>query len=337
MEGDNWARLNWEPVSEERYATATTFRPNDEIKMSISKLIFIGLLFLGCQARGENVMKQDPQKFMPNLIEELSYSTVRITCILTNGVTSVGTGFVMAFKFDAEKGSFLPVLITNKHVVRGSQKIAFVLTEMVEGRPSNGRCSFDLPINEQAWKMHPDPNVDLCALPIGTLINDVRANNKNVKLTWLSTDIIATNDQIDKMRQLDEVVMIGYPDGIADHVNNQPIFRRGTFATNPTLDYNGNKDFVVDIAAFNGSSGSPVFVKYDAARFDADHASIVVGRRPTVALVGVLYAGFHHKIDGRIVPIQVPTSVVPISVSAVPNNLGIVLKAQRITELESLF
>ena len=276
-------------------------------------------------------------KTMPNLIEELSYSTVRITCTLTNGTVSVGTGFVMAFKHDTEKGSFIPALVTNKHVVRDSSKISFVLTEMVDGRPSDGRFPFDLQISENEWKKHPDPNVDLCALPIGGLLNRLRINNKTVKLTWLPMEVLATPDQINRMRQLDEVIMIGYPDGISDNVNNQPIFRRGTFATKPSLNYNGKKDFIVDIAAYNGSSGSPVFVKYDAARFDADRASIVVGRQASVALVGVLYAGFQHQVDGRIVPVQIPAAMVPVSISAVPNNLGIVLKADRIRELESLF
>lgn len=273
----------------------------------------------------------------PNIVEELAYSTIRLKCTLANGGVSVGTGFVMAFKNDKSNNKFVPVILTNKHVVKGSVNVSFVLTEMIDGKPTSGRFPFVLPINEAGWKKHPDENVDLCALPIGLMLNAIQAQGKSVKVSYLPIEVIPSEEEIKKMFQLDEVVMIGYPDGIADEINNQPIFRRGTFATNPSLDYNGKKEFLIDIAAYNGSSGSPVFVLHEAARFDRDRGGIIIQQGPSVRLVGVLHSGFCHEIDGRIVAVQIPTSVVPMPVSKMPNNLGIVLKAERIKELEEQF
>lgn len=52
--------------------------------------------------------------------------------------------------------------------------------------------------------------------------------------------------------------MVGYPDGIWDEFNNQPIVRRGITATHPKNDFNGKGEFLIDAVCFPGSSGSPV-------------------------------------------------------------------------------
>jgi len=44
--------------------------------------------------------------------------------------------------------------------------------------------------------------------------------------------------------------MIGYPSGLWDTKNNLPIVRKGITATTPYFDYNGKREFLVDIAAF---------------------------------------------------------------------------------------
>ena len=121
---------------------------------------------------------------VPNLVDELSYSTIRLRCTRDDGSISVGTGFAMAFKADSEKGVMIPVLLTNRHVVRHSVKVSFVLTEMIDGKPAAGRFPLELPIAASGWKMHPDPNVDLCALPIGMLLNALKDRGKEVKITY---------------------------------------------------------------------------------------------------------------------------------------------------------
>jgi len=57
--------------------------------------------------------------------------------------------------------------------------------------------------------------------------------------------------------------MIGYPNGLWDHVNNLPLIRRGITASHPGVDYqiegqNGPGVTVIDMACFPDSSGSPV-------------------------------------------------------------------------------
>ena len=294
------------------------------------------VLCVALGGEGEGQMSEG-KSTIPNIVDELSYSTIRLRCARDDGSISVGTGFAMAFKADNEKGKMIPVLLTNRHVVRHSVKVSFVLTEMVNGKPAAGRFPLELPIPESGWKMHPDPDVDLCALPIGMLLNALKSQGKEVKITYLPMGIIAKKADIDNMFQLDEVVMIGYPDAISDEVNNQPIFRRGILATNPSLDYNGKKEFLIDIAAYSGSSGSPVFVYREGVWYDRRRGGALLMNRPQVFLIGVLHSGFEHRVDGEIVPVQIPTAIVPVPRTQIPNNLGVVLKAERIMELEQLF
>ena len=98
-------------------------------------------------------------------IEQLAFSTVRIQGTLSDGSISTGTGFFYAILLE---GKHIPLIITNKHVVKDTVtgKLRFTLKNESE-EPDYGN-NFDLQITdfEKAWTMHPDSDVDLCAMPI---------------------------------------------------------------------------------------------------------------------------------------------------------------------------
>jgi len=129
--------------------------------------------------------------------------------------------------------------------------------------------------------------------------------------------------------------MIGYPNGIWDSVNNQPIFRKGITATHPNLDYNGNAEFMIDIACFPGSSGSPVMI-YNPSEYTDRQGNTFMGTTRLI-LMGILYAGPQHTITGDIEIVNIPQLQQPTAISQIPNNLGIVIKSEKILELEDLF
>ena len=128
--------------------------------------------------------------------------------------------------------------------------------------------------------------------------------------------------------------MIGYPNGIWDEKNNMPIVRRGITATNPKHDYNGLPIFVIDCACFPGSSGSPVLIFDQGGYLDAKGNLNLGGGR--VILLGVLFAGPQHVAEGEIQTIEVPLAQVPISLSKIPNNLGFVVKSQKIADFRKM-
>ena len=273
-----------------------------------------------------------------NITEALSKSTVRICCgrFDTNKV-SIGTAFMVLLKPDERNHTSVPVFITNKHVIKGSQYIQFAFSEKGPRDLPPKKIPVQLPIGENGWRFHPDKDVDLCAMPIAPILREAEAKKMNVDIAPLPLSVVAEFDEMKSFRQLDEVVMVGYPDGYIDDYNNQPIFRRGVIATDPIKDYKNKKEFLVDIAAYPGSSGSPILVLREGVYFDRNTQSAMVSRGSGYCrLVGVLYAGHMHDVMGHPVPVPIPTAVTRDQ-PWVPNNLGIVIKAERIKELEKLF
>ncbi|MDF1612614.1 S1 family peptidase [Stygiobacter electus] len=272
-----------------------------------------------------------------SISEQLAYSTVRIECEYSDGSLGTGTGYFFRFKDDKANNRFIPVVITNKHVVKDSKKGKILFTKANANNEPIDTDHFGIFIDnfEFFWKMHPDSDVDLCSMPIAPFIN--AAQNQNVKLFYISLDmsLIPNTDQLAELSVLEEIVMIGYPNGIWDSKNNKPIFRKGITATHPNLNYEGKKEFMIDVACFPGSSGSPVFILNEGGYRDKK-GNTYMGRS-RVFLLGTLYAGPQHIATGEIKIINVPIAQKPIAISSIPNNLGLVIKSERIKELENLY
>lgn len=270
-----------------------------------------------------------------DLSELLQHSTIRIKTILSDKNESTGTGFFFNFLQTKKDGKGFPVIITNKHVVKDSETgILKITLKNEEGKPDYSKIKeYTFSDFEKRWINHPDPNIDLCALPIGNILNE--ENEKGIKLYFnaLNKDFIMSEKETNELLAMEDITMIGYPNGIWDSVNNLPIFRKGITATNPKKDYNGKEEFMIDAACFPGSSGSPVFLLNEGS-FNSNEG-LVMGNR--LKLLGVLYAGPQHTAEGKIQIVNIPTRQEAVSISRIPNNLGIVIKAKKILELEEEF
>jgi hypothetical protein len=268
------------------------------------------------------------------LAEKLMHTTVRLECALGDGRTSTGTGFF--FSFHLNDNTHIPVIIMNKHVIEGSVKGTFVLTKRsANDEPIIGSYETVVLDNfEQLWVKHPDENVDLAAFPMAPLYRQAEQQGSAVFTPPLSEDLIPSSSQLEDLSGLENITMIGYPNGIWDAKNNMPIVRRGITATSPKYDYNGLPIFVIDCACFPGSSGSPVLIFDQGGYMDAKGNLNLGGSR--ILLLGALFAGPQHVAEGEIKTIDVPLQHVPISLSKIPNNLGFVIKAQKINDFKQL-
>ena len=272
-----------------------------------------------------------------SISEQLTYSTVRIECQYSDGNSGTGTGFFFRLLDNKENGTHIPVVIINKHVINGAIKGRLLFTKAQENNEPNDREHFNAYFDdfESFWRKHPNPQVDLCAMPIAPFLLEAEKRNEKLFFIPLDMSLLPTQEQLDQFSALEEILMIGYPNGIWDSVNNKPIFRKGVTATNPNFDYNGKKEFMIDAACFPGSSGSPVFIFNEGGYRDKRGNTYLGATR--VILMGVLYAGPQHTTTGEVRIIDVPTSQRPIAISTIPNNLGLVIKSERIAELEKLF
>ena len=197
---------------------------------------------------------------MMSISEQLTYSTVLIRCKYANGSSGSGTGFIISLCHQKEKNICVPVLITNNHVVENSIETVFEFCKADKNQQpvDTETVSFVCPGN--LWIPHPDPHVDLRCLPIAPVIQWSKEQNKEIFYFPLDIGLLPSAETLEKLDALEEVVMIGYPIGISDTYNHKPVIRRGITATHPRNNYQGEKDILLDIAAFPGSSGSPVFI-----------------------------------------------------------------------------
>jgi hypothetical protein len=265
--------------------------------------------------------------------EQLTYSTVRIECELNSGGIGTGTGFFYRF---AKKGEqFVPAIVTNKHVVNETNKGLIHLNLADDtGNPLTAQF-FSVVIEnmQSSWILHPDPDVDLCIMPIAPLLNELQSHGKRMFFISLDHSLVPTTELLNDLTAIEDVIMIGYPNGIWDKINNRPIVRKGITATHPRLDYNGKQEFMIDAACFPGSSGSPVFL-FNLGSYASRDGGTVIGSR--IALLGVLYAGPQHTATGEVKIIDVPTQQRSFAFSLIPNNLGIVIKSKKLGDFDPI-
>jgi hypothetical protein len=261
----------------------------------------------------------------------MMHSTVRIECADASGRMSAGTGFFYNLFNTGDQS--VPVVVTNKHVLHGNVRASFVLTLATEdGLPDRGNLErveiSDLPLK---WIGHPDPKVDLAIFPTADFFRALAGQGKKPFLVYLDQAIIPTPDVLKSLTPVEDVLVVGYPDGIWDSYNNAPIFRRGITATAPYLAFNGDTEFLVDCSIYPGSSGSPVFLS-NSGTWANREGGTVVGTR--VLFLGVVHAVAQHAVTGELVIIQAPTDTRPVPVSPIPNNLGVCVMASRVLDFE---
>lgn len=223
------------------------------------------------------------------LAAKLLYSTTRIRVFTESGKVWSGTGFFVTLKPNPNEDIYF--VFSNKHVLVADEKatieIAFHLDDG-KHMPSNKNIKVKQEINEKLLIEHPDKDVDLCAYCIGPIINNLAKDNIEVFLQSVETDLIPKDFSM--FDAIEDIIMIGYPKGIADEVNNLPIVRRGITATPLSNDYCGEKIFAVDMACFPGSSGSPVYIYNNGNYIDPRLNARIIGKT-RLFLLGILSSG----------------------------------------------
>jgi hypothetical protein len=279
-----------------------------------------------------HISAEMPLQLSPS--EQLTHATARIECTLMDGSRSTGSGFF--FQFLRHGDQHVPAIVTNKHVVAGSKIGQFSLTlRRPDGGPQIGKhISLELDKFESRWIQHPSPEVDLAIMPIAPLLEEAGKQGHTFFFVALDSSLIMSDAELSDLSAIEDVVMIGYPNGIWDAVNNMLVIRRGVTATHPNLDYEGRREFMIDAACFPGSSGSPVFLYNVGGWADRQGNMMMGGIR--VKLLGALYAGPQHTAEGDIHIVNVPTQQKPVALSRIPNNLGLVIKASRLLDFDDV-
>jgi hypothetical protein len=262
--------------------------------------------------------------------EQMLYSTVRL--VASNG--STGTGFFFNFTFNDGKMT-VPVVITNKHVVNYSQteEVKFFLHTKNGDLPDAEKLEISLKEN---WIFHPDQ--DLCFCFVNPLLQQIKSQKqKNIFYIAITEDLIFDNEKLEELSAIEDVVMVGYPQGLWDQKNNLPLFRKGITSSHPATDFNDKNVGAVDMACFPGSSGSPIFILNENGYTDKKGTHLG-GKR--VIFLGILFQGPQFNAKGELVIENIPTQQKVSALTPFMINLGYYIKASEIlvfrSEIEKL-
>ena len=134
---------------------------------------------------------------------------------------------------------------------------------------------------------------------------------------------------------IEDILMIGYPDGMSDSKNNLPIVRRGITATDYKIDYEGEKEFLIDASIFKGSSGSPILI-CNIGSFNNADGELCLGNR--IIFLGIQYRGEFSKYQHNIY-IRNPAGEfvnAPDILSTYFNDLGFCVKSECLLDFKSI-
>ena len=264
-----------------------------------------------------------------NISDFLPFCTIRIETKCNDGAIGIGTGFY--YDFD-DNGLKVPAIITNKHVIEdatiGVLRFHGSIIEDGKHRLSTMQYEVELDDFQSHWIMHPAEEVDLCALPLAELLADFKEADKSIFYIPITKDLIWSDEKLQEFNTIESVIMIGYPIGLWDDVNNLPIIRKGITATHPANAFCGKQEGTADIACYPGSSGSPVFTFNESGTYFDRKGGITTGLR--FAFLGVTYAVAIYDAQGVANFRKIPTRSSLNGRFEIPTNLALYIKAQEI-------
>jgi hypothetical protein len=269
----------------------------------------------------------------PDGLATLPHLVIRIRCRNTKtNAQGVGTGFAYSFDIDGH----CPMLVSNKHVLTPDTDfiLDFAAADSAKQRVLGPPVSITVPANKLPILNHPDPGTDLAMIPLAPCFDQGSRIGRPLSVLSLDKSSIPGPTIQNSLHAATPALMVGFPTGLMDEANNLPVVRRGSLATPYIADYQGRSAFVVDIASFGGSSGSPVFSIFEGVAPQPDGRFALVPE-PVIHFIGVLYAGPVMNAKGEIVAAPAPTSSVEAR-TRLMIHLGYCIKAHEVESMRGL-
>lgn len=274
-----------------------------------------------------------------SIAENLFFSTVRLETITPQGMCA-GTAFFFHFvKETIKKEKISSVfLVTNKHVIDRATRGLFFLHLRDGNTPLQGpgskpllgqTVSIEFQDFAAYWHGHPDPDVDIAVMRAVPVFQEVEeTTGQKVFFRSIFNNLIPTSEELAKVDAIEEVIFIGYPNGIFDQKHFLPIARRGTTATPVQIDYDGKPRFLIDASVFGGSSGSPVLI-CNQGGFSVK-GGFAVGTR--VHFLGVVSAVLFREEFNHLQFKPIPAVQIPGVKTKEMLDLGVVFKSSTVVE-----
>ena len=189
---------------------------------------------------------------------DLIQATVQVEQPLGDGTRTVGTGFLISDP--TPDGRPRTILVTANHVFRKMPGPIATIGFRVEN--ADGSWRYDpMPLKirdagKELWIHHPDR--DVAAISIDAPPEFTKAA---IPESWLGGDEAFTKYSLVPG---DEMLALGFPEGLSANPAGFPILRSGRVASFPLGPSSAFPTFLLDFAVFPGNSGGPVFVDQPA-------------------------------------------------------------------------
>jgi hypothetical protein len=207
---------------------------------------------------------------------DLIQATVQVEQPLGDGTRTVGTGFLISDP--TPDGRPRTILVTANHVFRKMPGPIATIGFRVEN--ADGSWRYDpMPLkirdgDKELWLHHPDR--DVAAISIDAPPEFVKAA---IPEGWLATDDTFSRYALGPG---DEMLALGFPEGLSANPAGFPILRAGRVASFPLGPSSAFPTFLLDFAVFPGNSGGPVYVR------DTTHRAPVGSNVPAGFIAGML-------------------------------------------------
>ena len=190
-------------------------------------------------------------------------------------------------------------MVTAKHCIEQASHVSFTVRRWVGDDPirSPSFARVRTPMFRELIVEHDDE--DLAAILTAPYFRKLERRDGRYPLTFsFGEQHLPSDAECDAITQ---VVMAGAPIGQYDDFNNHVIVRQGITASHPGFRYRGRDVFLVDIAAHEGSSGSPI-CSWSPYSFNRSSGEYDLHLQPHSKLLGILTSGLEmDQTEGQTV------------------------------------
>ncbi|OYT91666.1 MAG: hypothetical protein CFE43_12015 [Burkholderiales bacterium PBB3] len=282
--------------------------------------------------------------FMQNTPFPVENAIARCTVRILAGIdeaslNSVGTGFFYKVVHPITNLS-KTLVVTNKHVISNAKVVRIVISSAEDLSDVN---QYGQPVGRQDdvinWSLaghlfeHPDAEIDLCGIDVTLPLGNILHSGRQLRAMFLDSTWLPESQDLALVRDIEQVLVVGYPNGMWDQHNNMPVARQGVTATHPLAPYQGKSNFLIDVAAFGGSSGSPVFT-YETPLFRLAHGGLTPGTR--VQFIGVVWGVVEQALSGELKQVEIPAVQTTVAIVKASLNLAIALHSRAVLALDEL-
>jgi S1-C subfamily serine protease len=202
---------------------------------------------------------------------ELIQATVQVEQPLGDGTRTVGTGFLISDPTPDGKPRI--VLVTANHVFR-KMPGAFATVGFRFENPDGSWRYAPTPLKirdggKELWTHNPSRDVAVIAIDAPPAFAKAA-----IPESWLASDDTFTKYQV---APGDEMLALGFPEGLSANSAGFPILRSGKVASFPLGPSQAFPTFLLDFNVFPGNSGGPVYVDESARGASPDAGDAAPG------------------------------------------------------------